>query len=253
MKILIVEDEKMAAQTLKGLLLDIAPEVEIEPVISNVKEAVRYLLSEPGADLIFLDIHLADGSAFEIFEKVLPNVPVVFVTAYDSYAVKAFEINSLDYLLKPISSDRLLQTINRFRQQMIMPTGSTKEITNILKKLQGTENFKSRFLVKGGSRLLPVEVQQIAYFYRSKEGNVFLITSEGKRHIINYNLETLENILDPKMFFRLNRQIIAKFSALADIQNYFNGKLKITLDPPAPFEVLVSQERSRSFKEWLEK
>lgn len=254
MKILIIEDEKMAAQTLKSMLVKIAPEVEIVSVISTVKESIRYLLSNPQLDLIFLDIHLADGSSFEIFEKVLPEVPIVFVTAYDSYAVRAFELNSLDYLLKPISTERLELTINRFKEQGNLPGAAALiELTTILKNLQiPGQNFKTRFLVKGVSKLVPIEVQQIAYFYCNREG-VYLMTTNGRQHIVNYSLETLEDLLDHKIFFRLNRQVIVTFSALADIHNHFNGKLKVTLNPSGPFDVFVSQERSRFFKEWLER
>lgn len=253
MKILIVEDEQVAARTLQSLLLKLEPEAEVVAVVSTVKKTVELLQSNPALDLIFFDIHLADGSAFKVFEQVLPQAPVVFTTAYDAYAVKAFELNSLDYLLKPVRAERLQQTLTRFKQQReTLAAPMLHKLESVLQSLhQPGEKYKSRFLVKAGSKLLPIETKQIAYFYRDDEV-VQLMTCEGKRYSVNYTLEELEGMLDPKVFFRLNRQTISNFHALSEIHSYFKGKLKIELKPAASQEVIVSQERASVFKEWLE-
>ena len=253
MKVLIVEDEQIAARTLQNLLLKLEPQAEIVDIIPTVKKTIAFLQSNPQLDLIFFDIHLADGSAFKVFEEVVPQVPVVFTTAYDTYAVKAFELNSLDYLLKPVRSDRLQQTLTRFKQQReTFAAPMLHKLETVLQSLQQPqEKYKSRFLVKAGSKLQPIEIEQVAYFYRDEEV-VHLITFGGKRYSVNYTLEELEAMLDPKSFFRLNRQHIASFHALGEIHSYFKGKLKIELKPTAPHEVVVSQERASVFKEWLE-
>ena len=253
MKVLIVEDEQVAARTLQNLLLQVEPKAEVVAVIPTVKKTVEFLKTNPQLDLVFFDIHLADDSVFKVFEQVVPQCPVVFTTAYDAYAVKAFELNSLDYLLKPIRLDRLQQTIERYKQQQeLAATPMLHKLESVLQSLQQPgEKYKSRFLVKAGSKLLPIEIEQAAYFYRDEEV-VQLMTYAGKRYAVNYSLEELESLLDPKMYFRLNRQVIASFNALAEIHSYFKGKLKIELKPAAPYEVIVSQERASVFKEWLE-
>ncbi|MFD2514571.1 LytR/AlgR family response regulator transcription factor [Pontibacter locisalis] len=253
MKVLIVEDEQVAARTLKNLLLQLEPQVEIAAVLPTVKKTVDFLQADPQLDLIFFDIHLADGSAFKVFEQVIPQAAIVFTTAFDAYAVKAFELNSLDYLLKPIRSDRLQQTLTRFKQQRETFTAPMlHKLESVLNSLQQPqEKYKSRFLVKAGSKLLPIEIGQVAYFYRDEEV-VHLMTFGGRRYSVNYSLEELESMLDPKSFFRLNRQTITNFHALAEIHSYFKGKLKIELKPAASQEVIVSQERAPMFKEWLE-
>ncbi|MBC5993641.1 LytR/AlgR family response regulator transcription factor [Pontibacter cellulosilyticus] len=253
MKVLIVEDEQIAARTLQNLILKLEPQAEIIDIIPTVKKTTEFLQSNPDLDLIFFDIHLADGSVFKVFEEVIPQAPVVFTTAYDAYAVKAFELNSLDYLLKPIRADRLQQTLVRFKQQReTFAAPVLHKLQSVLQGLQQPqEKYKSRFLVKAGSKLLPIEVEQVAYFYRDDEV-VQLMTFEGKRYSVNYSLEELDGTLNPTQFFRLNRQTIANFHALAEIHSYFKGKLKIELKPAATHEVIVSQERASDFKEWLE-
>ncbi|MGV3540082.1 MAG: LytR/AlgR family response regulator transcription factor [Rufibacter sp.] len=255
MKVLLVEDEQVAARTLQRLLLACAPDAEVVAVLPTVRKTVEFLQQPPALDLIFMDIHLSDGSAMQIFEQVLPQVPVVFTTAYDAYAVKAFELNSLDYLLKPISQERLKQTLERFQQQRqanaAEPMLSKLEAVLHQLKPQPEQPYKTRFLVKAGSKLLPVETHQIAYFYRDDEV-VQLVTPDGKRHPVNYALDELEQMLNPGTFFRLNRQFVVNLSALAEIHSYFKGKLKIDLSPPAPVDVVVSQEKASEFKAWLE-
>ncbi|MDX5420227.1 MAG: LytTR family DNA-binding domain-containing protein [Hymenobacteraceae bacterium] len=253
MKVLIVEDEQVAARTLQKLLLQYEPQAEVVAVIPSVKKTVEFLEANPQLDLIFLDIHLADGSVFKLFEQIVPHAPIVFTTAYDAYAIKAFELNSLDYLLKPVRGERLQQTLVRFKQQRdLFGAPVLQKMEAVLQSLQQPgDKYKSRFLVKAGSRLWPIEVTQVAYLYRDEEV-VQLMTSEGKRYSVNYSLDELENMLDPHVFFRLNRQTIANFDALAEIHSYFKGKLKIELRPAAPHEVIVSQERASAFREWLE-
>lgn len=253
MNVLIVEDEQVAARTFQSMLQQIESQVKVVAVLPTVKSTVEFLNTNPKLDLAFLDIHLADGSIFKVFEQIVPQVPIVFTTAYDAYAVKAFELNSLDYLLKPIHLDRLRQTINRFKEKREVPALPIwYKLESVLQRMtQSGEKYKNRFLVKAGSKLLPIEAEHIAYFYRDGEV-VQLVTSEGKRYSVNYSLDELEDLLDPSSFFRLNRQTIANMDALAEIHSYFKGKLKIKLKPSIAHEVVVSQERASAFKEWLE-
>ncbi len=259
MKVLIVEDESPAARRLKQLLKTANEEIEIVATLEGVAHTLAWMSEHPLPDLIFMDIQLADGLSFEIFTHRAITCPVIFTTAYDEYALRAFKVNSIDYLLKPISQDDLNQSIEKYRalkEQFngVQAANSPKTVANfeaLLETLQFGKNYKSRLLIKIGEKMISILMENIAYFF-SEDKLVYAITSDAKRYPLDYSLDELESMIDPKTFFRLNRQYIAKINAIQSIHNYFNGKLKLFLLPPTQKEVVVSREKASHFKQWLE-
>lgn len=249
MKVVIIEDEPRAAQRLRKLLLEIDRETDVLAEIDSVAGAVEWFRDNDKPDLVFMDIHLSDGSGFEIFDKAELRSPVVFTTAYDQYALKAFEVNSIDYLLKPIDIPDLERSVSKFKTLHFKP----EEIDySAISKLLNREKtaYKTRFLVSKGASLIPVHASEIAYFF-THEGIVYLITTSGERYMVNFNLEELEKILDPEYFFRLNRQFIAHLTSIRKVHNYFNSKLKIDLKPVPEVDVIVSRLKATDFKRWM--
>jgi DNA-binding LytR/AlgR family response regulator len=209
-KALVIEDEDLAANRLFSLLQQIEPDIEIAGPIDSVEQAILYLQkSQP--DLLFLDIQLADGKSFSIFDRVKVNVPIIFTTAYDEYAIKAFELNSIDYLLKPVSLEKLRVALDKFKKisayyQHDNINGPLNSLLQSI-KLQAEPTYKTRFLVNKGDTLLPVTVEETAYFY-AEDKAVFMVTSDNKKYLINYSLEELEEKLNPKLFFKLTITLI---------------------------------------------
>lgn len=260
MNVLIIEDESPAARRLKLLIDSLGFDIQIINVLESVTQAVTWLQRNENPDLIFMDIQLGDGISFEIFSKVEIKCPVIFTTAYDEYALKAFKVNSIDYLLKPISKEDLELSFQKYFniigiKQLVSNapsnTVSLSKIEKLLEQLQLEKTYKSRLLVKVGDKLSYIELSAVAYFL-SEDKLVYAISFEGKRFPLDYSLDELDNILDPKIFFRLNRQFIAKINAIQTIHNYFNGKLKLLLNPATTKEVIVSREKASVFKQWLE-
>lgn len=256
MNILLIEDEAPAARRLEKMILEIAPEAHIVKVLDSVSTAIQFLQASPALDLVFTDIQLADGLSFEIFEQVEVRVPIVFTTAYDEYALRAFKVNSIDYLLKPIDKGELQKSIEKWhalKNQFASDDSLQKNLSQILQQMQGNKKeYKARFLVKMGEKLISVGEPEIAYF-QAEEKIVFLHTTQGKKYILDYTLDDLEDVLNPQHFFRLNRQYIAHLPAIKSINTYFNGKLKIQLSPETTEEVIVSREKSPVLKDWLDK
>ncbi len=258
MKILIVEDEAPATRRLTQLLKEIDGSIEILDCIDSIENTVKWLKHHQSPDIILMDIQLADGLSFEIFEKIQINIPVIFTTAYDEYTLKAFKVNSIDYLLKPIKKEELshsLQKLNDLQKHFSQDNRNQlqSEVENLLKSLKTNQKeYKTRFLVKLGERLVALNVDEVAYF-QAEEKIVLLITKEGKKYAVDYSLDELENLVSPDSFFRLNRQYIAHFQSIKTIHTYFNGKLKLELIPDIKQEVLISREKSSIFKEWLDK
>lgn len=252
MNVLVIEDELYSARRLEKMLKELAPELHILALLESVAQSVRWLKEHPAPDLIFMDIQLSDGSSFEIFSKTNVASPVIFVTAYDEYALQAFKVNSIDYLLKPIDKgelERSLEKFNRLNQQTSPPRNT--DVTQIIKSLREAKpNYKTRFLVKTGQTFITIFTQDIAYFFADHK-LVYLVTREGKKHLVDQTLEELEDQLDPKNFFRLNRQFVASVNAIAKLHNYFNHKLKVELIPPTDIEILISREKAPEFKTWL--
>lgn len=255
MKILIIEDEHLAARKLQKLVMDIDPSVQIVGMTESIESSVNWLKSNPHPDVILMDIELADGQSFEIFNRTEVHSTIIFTTAYDEYALKAFKVNSIDYLLKPVRPEDLTRALDKFKSMKSANTTAESQV-NIEKLLtelrhsQSSKNFRERFLVKQGQKLITVETTEIAFFYAEDRLN-FLKTKGGQKFIIDYTLDELETQLDPSVFFRLNRQFIAHVKSIESVHPYFNSKLKIYLKPAVEEEVLVSREKASEFKAWM--
>lgn len=254
MKILLVEDEELAASRLAQLIREIEPDAEISGPIDTVSGAVAHLNSNPVYDLIFLDIQLADGKSFSIFEKCKVETPVIFTTAYDEYALQAFELNSIDYLLKPVKREKLKISIEKFKklQEYYGTKNPNEQLYEILKNLNlpGSTGYKERFLINKGDAMIPVKVNEITCFY-AEDKEVFLLTFNNKRHIIPHTVEELAAKLDPRLFFRVNRQFIVSADAIKKVHNYFNFKLKVELVVDSGHDIIVSRAKTAAFKAWM--
>ena len=252
MKVLIIEDEPLAAQRLHYLLGEYDRSIEVAGVIESVEDAVNWFGQSALPDLLFLDIELADGSSFQIFNKINVQCPVIFTTAYDKYALDAFRLFSIDYLLKPVTLQALSKSINKYK----MVAGQGVQIPGIQQMIEALQpqlqNYKTRFLVKLGSRMFFVESNDIAYFF-ADDKTVYLVNKEGAKFVIDLTLEKLQQVMDPKYFFRLNRKVICSIVAIKEIKTYLNSRLKITLEAGKyNCEAIVSRERVQAFKEWAE-
>lgn len=251
MKVAIVEDEPAASGNLSYLLKQIDKDIEVITVLDSVKAAVEFFSETHEAELVFMDIHLGDGLSFEIFDRVIINAPIVFTTAYDQYALKAFKVHSIDYLLKPIDQQELKDALMQFKTQL----HGTADLNTQMERLLSLVNlkkrtFKSSFLVNQKDQLIPVKTEAIAYVY-IETGIVKLQTTDNKSYLIDKNLEDMEYELDPARFCRINRQFIVNREAISNIQQYFNGKLIVNLQPPHTERVVISKGKAREFKEWL--
>jgi two-component system, LytTR family, response regulator LytT len=255
-KALVIEDEDLAANRLINLLQQIEPDIDIAGPIDSVEQTILYLQKNQQPDLLFLDIQLADGKSFSIFDQVKVNVPIIFTTAYDEYAIRAFELNSIDYLLKPVSLEKLRAALDKFKKisAYYQHDNFNGQLNSLLQsiKLQAEPTYKTRFLVNKGDVLLPITVDETAYFY-AEDKAVFLVTAENKKYLINFSLEELEDKLDPKLFFRVNRQFICSIKAIFKAHNYFNYRLKLALQPEPGTEVIVSKSKTSEFKAWMER
>ncbi len=253
MNVLIIEDEAPAARRLQKLLLETDPAINILSSVESIEAAVNWLNANPHPDLLFVDIQLADGLSFEIFNKVKILSPVIFTTAYDEYALKAFKVNSIDYLLKPIDSEELKKSFYKFRmlkERFSIGTQANGPSLDILIQ-QLMPEYKSRFLVKSGQRLIPVATEEIAYFY-TEDKMVLINTFQNNIYTVDYTLDQLVGLLNKKEFFRINRQFILRINAIKGISSHLNGKLKIQATPPINGEIIVSREKSTEFKNWLD-
>lgn len=251
MKTLIIEDEKPAAKRLARLLAEHCPSCEILEVLESVDAATNWVRQYPAPDLVFMDIQLADGLSFDIFSKTEVSAPVIFTTAFDQYTLRAFKVNSVDYLLKPIDPDELKLAIEKYRRyfqkkETYDPSGLEK----MLKEVVGQPGFKKRFLVKSGQHMTYVRVEEVAYFF-SEDGLSFLQTFDGKRNIVGYTLDQLEEMVDAQEFFRINRQVLVHLGAVKKISTWFNSRLKLNVEPWNELNFVVSRERVGTFKQWL--
>jgi DNA-binding LytR/AlgR family response regulator len=249
MNVLIIEDELPAFKRLSKLVNELNKGIEILGHADSIETAIHLLNTYPNADLALMDIELADGQSFEIFKKIQLQMPVIFTTAYDEYALKAFKVNSIDYLLKPIDPEELKVAFEKLEKLKAQPQLNLNQLLASINSSNGTA-FKKRFLVKLGQKLISIATEDIAYFHAS-EKVVYLIANDQKKYIIDHTLDELENLLNPNDFFRLNRQYLAKLPSIDSISTYFNGKLKIQLKPAVAEEVLISREKASEFKNWL--
>ena len=254
MRVVIIEDEALAAEKITHMLVTYDPHILVAATLSSVSQAIAWLQQHPAPDLLLVDIHLEDGLCFEIFQQVTLTCPVIFTTAYDQYAIRAFQVHSIDYLLKPVQYEKLAHSINKLRgiQQAFQPPqeAGLAELAKLI--TAGTAAYKSRFLVKAGARIRAVKTTEIAYIYADQKLNL-LITHDGQKYPLDYSLDDLSLMLDPKFFFRVNRQLITHIDSAIEIHPYFKGRLKLALHPPLDTEVIISSERTPLFKAWLDK
>lgn len=246
LRILIVEDEKGSAEKLADYLKIIDSGYEIVSSLTCVKSTRQWLMDHEDPDIIFLDIHLADGLAFDIFKSLETDAYVIFLTAYQEYALKAFELNSIDYILKPFDEADIRKGLEKYDKRV---THHPARFTERLASMNVHEEFKSRFMVKRGTKIIPVEVDEVAYFYI--ESFVILVTTENARYMIDLTLDQLEAVLNPKTFFRINRQCISSYKAITSVDKIFNNRLRVFIKPSLADELIVSQKRSAQFKVWL--
>ncbi len=245
MKVLIIEDEARAARKLQELILEIAPQMKIETILETVRESIDFL-SKNKVDLIFSDIQLADGISFEIYQKVSVNCPIIFTTAYDQYAIKAFETKGIDYLLKPIQKDRLQQAIEKFEE--LKPNVDIKHLLELIQKPE--KNFKKRFMIKVGEKIKTITTDEINAFYSLEKGT-YLLTNSGRNYVVDFSLEDVNNLLDPEHFFRINRKIIVNLSGIEEIISHTNSRLKLVVPHLELDEVIVAREKVNDFKTWV--
>lgn len=250
MTVLILEDETLAAEKIENYLREIDPGIVITAKLKSIESAVEWLSKNEHPDLILSDIRLLDGLSFEIFQKVKVQKPVVFTTAYDQYALRAFEVNSLDYLLKPVDIGKLRASLDKYKS---WSGGAVNDFSEIVRQLKAAQpQYKSRFMIKLGQKIIAIPIEKIAYFY-SENKLSFIITQDGKKYPTDQPLDELVDVLDPDRFFRANRQFIITFESIAEIHPYFKGRMKIHLNPKTEEEVVISSERTPEFKRWIDK
>lgn len=252
MKILIVEDEELAVKKLQKTLAVVDETAEVIGCTDSIKSTVEWLEENPQPDLILMDIELADGQSFEIFNLTDVKSPVIFTTSYDEFALKAFKVNSVDYLLKPIQKDELQAAVIKFQK---LKTNTDVNIDSLVKELQQKlqpKEYRKRFLVKLGQKLISVEISEVAYFYSDGRLNFFK-TTDNKKFVVDYTMDELEEMLDPKMYFRISRSLYVSVKSIARIDDYFGNRLILGLKPEVDKEALVSREKVTDFKKWMGK
>ena len=255
MNILIIEDEENAAIRLEKLVKKIKPDIHVLDVLDSVESSIQWFLSNPSPELIFMDIQLADGLSFSIFEKVKVECPIIFTTAFDKFAIKAFEVNSIDYLLKPINEEKLVKSLDKLNHlsSKWAQTNFATDAYQILHNLKNTgKSYRTRFLIQKADYYNVIPIEKVAWFI-AEHKEIILVDTSNNRYFINNSLDQLEKELDPSAFFRVNRQYLVSINAIKKINNYFNYKLKIELHPVTETDVIVGRRKVSSFKEWLDK
>jgi two-component system, LytTR family, response regulator LytT len=254
MTILIVEDEELAAKKLQKIVQTIDPAATISGITDSIKGTVEWLQENPQPDLILMDIELSDGQSFEVFNLTEVKSPVIFTTSYDEFALKAFKVNSLDYLLKPVQKDELQAALNKYQKLKGNRQGDVN-IDHLVKELQRKlkpVSYRRRFLVKHAQKLISVEVGEIAYFYSDGRLNFFK-TTDNKKYVVDYTMDELEEMLDPDRYFRISRSFYVSINSVDKIDDYFGNRLILALKPAVDKEALVSREKVTEFKNWLGK
>ncbi|MDR0386042.1 MAG: LytTR family DNA-binding domain-containing protein [Prevotellaceae bacterium] len=250
MKAIIIEDEFIAAETLKSLTAEIREDIEILAILQSIEESVEWIETHPSPDLVFMDIHLADGSAFMIFDSVEIRCPIIFTTAYDEYALKAFEVNSIDYLLKPIGKAALEKAVSKYRRL----SGNTQNqniIKNLMENLKRYDrSYKSYFLIPERDKLIPLSLDDVYYIFIDTK-IVRIVTSDNNSRYLDRTLDEIMSELDPRKFFRANRQYIISHSSIKDISLWFGNKLSVNLKIPVSEKIIISKARVKEFKQWL--
>jgi two-component system, LytTR family, response regulator LytT len=254
MNILIVEDEELAVKKLQKTLASVDPSANVVGVTDSIQGTVDWLQNNTDADLILMDIELADGQSFEVFNQVEVKAPVIFTTSYDEYALKAFKVNSVDYLLKPIQTEDLQAALTKYKK---LTEGQKKDVNleSLVKQLQQQlqpKEYRKRFLVKHAQKLVSVDVDEIAYFYSDGRLNFFK-TGDNRKFVVDYTMEELEDMLDPDKFFRISRSFYVSIESIDKIDDYFGNRLILQLKPAVDKEALVSREKVSDFKKWMGK
>jgi two-component system, LytTR family, response regulator LytT len=250
MKVLIIEDEEQAYKRMQKIVKEVLPTAEIVGVVMSVKTAIDWFRKNPMPDLLFMDVNLADGISFEIFKEVVITAPIIFTTAYQEYAIEAFKVNSIAYLLKPVHKEAIKEALNKL-EQLKASKPVVIDYSTLLKSLQQTPvNYRERFVVKLGDNLRSVAVEDIAYFFTENKTN-FLCTLDGKKLPIDFNLDEVEDMINPKKYFRINRQFIIGMASIEEMKSYTRSRVIIKVKPPTTQDTIVSVERAADFRTWL--
>lgn len=255
MKILIIEDEELAVKKLQKTLETVDATATVTGITDSIQSSVEWLQQNPTPDLILMDIELSDGQSFEIFNLTEVKCPVIFTTSYDEYALKAFKVNSVDYLLKPVQKDELQAAITKFKKMQPGTTKADISIDNLVKELQQKlqpKEFRKRFLVKLAQKLVSIEVNDIAFFYSDGRLNFFK-THDNRKFVVDYTMDELEDMLDPSKFYRISRSFYVSINSVEKIDDYFGNRLILGLKPGVDKEALVSREKVTDFKKWMGK
>jgi two-component system response regulator LytT len=251
LKVLIIEDEEPAAERLKKMITQLDPEIEIQKVIVSIKSAVEYLKENIAPDLIFLDIHLADGSSFEIFNQVHVNSPIIFTTAYDEFALNAFKLKSVDYLLKPIKSTELSSALNKYSDMFGKSQNGSMDYQKLIDLIPKEKpEFKKRLLVRYGDLFKMIPMEDASYFYTENKTS-YVCTKQNMKYAIDNTLDEMEKMLEPKEFFRINRQFIVSIGSIEKMVAVSKSRVKLFLKPPTEHDTIASTDRSSNFKKWL--
>jgi DNA-binding LytR/AlgR family response regulator len=251
MRILIIEDEPQAANRLENLVREIVPGATILDKLDTVKRSVSWLKSNAAPDVILMDIQLADGISFQIFEHIKVVTPVIFTTAYDEYAIRAFKVNSVDYILKPVDRDELATALQKINVKTA-PAVTPELLEQLALAVKGlNKKYKARFVIKVGEHLRTIEVDTVLFFY-SEEKATFCVTTENRSAILDHTLDELSDMLDPARYFRINRKYLVSSSSIRDIISYSNSRLKLVLKNSTDTEIIVAREKVQEFKRWLD-
>lgn len=252
MQILIIEDEPQAVQWIERAVRELVPDAVIVGKLDSIKRSVQWLKQQPSPDVILLDIQLADGISFEIFDQCEVKAPVIFTTAFDGYAIQAFKVNGIDYILKPVDKQELAVALEKAKKKKQVVNDSAMLLQNIgsaMKML--TKKYKSRFVIKVGEHIRTIETDTVLFFY-SQEKTTFCTTTDNRNHILDYTLEQLVEMVDPERYFRVNRKYLVCSSAINDIIHYSNSRLRLVLKNSQDNDVIVSREKVQEFKSWLD-
>ena len=250
MNVLIIEDEESAFENLKRILLEIDPAIHIVSWLQSVEQSIHWFKTTNFPDLIFLDIQLSDDLSFKIFESVEVTSPIVFTTAFDEYAIKAFELNSIDYILKPISKNSIEKSITKYKSRINRTPISYNNLIQDLKSVSTNPSYKERFLVNKADELVIIQTANISYFF--KDNDTYIVLKNGDRYAVKFTLDELIHLVDPIQFYRINRQLIVNIHAISKISLWFTGKLKLQLIPEFDEPVFVSREGVTKFKAWMD-
>lgn len=251
MDVLIIEDEKIAADKLKRMLLDIDPHITVKAILESIKKSVSWLMKN-SVDLIFLDIQLSDGISFSIFNQIQINTPIIFTTAYDQYAINAFQLNSISYLLKPIRVKDLEASLQKYKT---LKSSFGIDFNHLLEQIQNKQpEYKKRFIIQIGDKLSKIDIEEVAYFYVFNK-SVYIKLFQGSCYPVEFSLDNLENLLDPDKFFRINRKYIISIKSILKMRALSRSRVQIELNPKPEnqLETIVSIQRAPSFKKWLDR